>query len=280
MGLYFCAAPRTGTACHLAGVTRSSSWQYSCCPAIRSRSFLSADAAADQATIDAMKAQYGLRPALLVQYFKPAWQLLGGDVGYSLASDSRWRPASARWPDHPGAGLQCLRGGRRPGCGPRGRGLVEPLGRRCGAHHYLRPLFAAVPVFWLGLVLLQLLSIQLGVMSLFPDGSFASLAVPSLSWPFTFPPRSRRYCSRASLTSMSNRLSTYCGQGRVPRMDLLPPRPEECCGSGNDHCRHHGRNPACRFRHHGDRLRPLRPWLGGLQAVTVQDVPLVQGLVC
>ena len=54
----------------------------------------------------------------------------------------------------------------------------SPVLRRTLAN--LPPLFSAVPVFWLGLVLLELLSIRLGVLSLFPDGSFLSLAVPVL----------------------------------------------------------------------------------------------------
>ena len=48
--------------------------------------FLSADAPVDQATIDAMKAQYGYDQPLLVQYFSQFGQLLRGDVGYSLDS--------------------------------------------------------------------------------------------------------------------------------------------------------------------------------------------------
>lgn len=44
----------------------------------------------------------------------------------------------------------------------------------------LPPLFGAVPTFWLGLVVLQIFSVQLGLISLFPDGSFAALLVPAL----------------------------------------------------------------------------------------------------
>lgn len=42
------------------------------------------------------------------------------------------------------------------------------------------PLFSAVPTFWLGLVVLQIFSVQLGLFSMFPDGSLASLLIPSL----------------------------------------------------------------------------------------------------
>ena len=41
-------------------------------------------------------------------------------------------------------------------------------------------LFSAVPTFWLGLVVLQIFSVQLGLFSLFPDGSLASLVIPAL----------------------------------------------------------------------------------------------------
>lgn len=42
------------------------------------------------------------------------------------------------------------------------------------------PLFSAVPTFWLGLVVLQIFSVQLGLFSLFPDGSPASLLIPAV----------------------------------------------------------------------------------------------------
>ncbi|WP_068280984.1 ABC transporter permease [Aldersonia kunmingensis] len=42
------------------------------------------------------------------------------------------------------------------------------------------PLFSSVPTFWLGLVILQIFSVQLGLFSLFPDGSVASFVIPAL----------------------------------------------------------------------------------------------------
>ncbi|WP_029107353.1 ABC transporter permease [Mycobacterium sp. URHD0025] len=44
----------------------------------------------------------------------------------------------------------------------------------------LPPLFAAAPVFWVGIVVLNVLSFQLGWISAFPDGTFLSILVPSL----------------------------------------------------------------------------------------------------
>lgn len=44
----------------------------------------------------------------------------------------------------------------------------------------LPPLFAAAPVFWVGILVLNLLSFQLQVISVFPDGRFLSILVPSI----------------------------------------------------------------------------------------------------
>lgn len=44
----------------------------------------------------------------------------------------------------------------------------------------LPPLFAAAPVFWVGIVVLNVLSFRLGWISAFPDGTFLSILVPSL----------------------------------------------------------------------------------------------------
>lgn len=46
--------------------------------------------------------------------------------------------------------------------------------------HGVPELFSAIPVFWLGLVALHVLSIQLGLISLFPNPSFLSLLVPAI----------------------------------------------------------------------------------------------------
>jgi peptide/nickel transport system permease protein len=44
----------------------------------------------------------------------------------------------------------------------------------------LPPLFAAAPVFWVGIVVLNVLSFQWHLISVFPDGSFVSILVPSV----------------------------------------------------------------------------------------------------
>ncbi|MET0704372.1 MAG: ABC transporter permease [Mycobacterium sp.] len=61
--------------------------------------------------------------------------------------------------------------------------LLATTGRVDWLRTFIRsipPLFSAVPTFWLGLVVLQIFSVQLGLFSLFPDGSLASLLIPAL----------------------------------------------------------------------------------------------------
>lgn len=141
--------------------------------------FLNSDAAADPATIAQMKAYYGYDQPLLIQYFTQLVGLLRGDLGYSLSSGS---DVATRIGEVAGSTL-VLAGSAfvlsvlfalliaSAASLARGQKLRQALLN-------LPPLMVSIPVFWLGLVLLQLLAVQLGVMSLFPDGSFMSLAVP------------------------------------------------------------------------------------------------------
>lgn len=143
--------------------------------------FLSTDAAADPATIASMKAHYGYDQPLLVQYFGQLAGLLQGDFGYSLSSGSA---VSTRIGEVVGSTL-VLAGSAFVLAVVLAVALVAAATLARGerlrqALLNLPPLFVSIPVFWLGLVLLQLLAVQLGVMSLFPDGSFLSLAVPIL----------------------------------------------------------------------------------------------------
>ena len=243
--------------------------------------FLSADAAADQATINAMKAQYGYDQPLLVQYFNQLGQLLGGDVGYSLSSG---QSVATRIGEVAGSTLT-LASSAFVLAVVLAVALVAgaTLSRSRALRRFitnLPPLFAAVPVFWLGLVLLQLLSIQLGVMSLFQDGSLASLAVPVIV-----------LALHVSAPIAQVLLKSITHVYEQPFIDVL---------------RAKGASPAWIFYHHAlkNAAGPAmtiaaitvgtllagsvitetifaRSGLGSvvLEAVTVQDVPLVQGLV-
>ncbi|MHA7156174.1 ABC transporter permease [Arthrobacter sp. TMN-50] len=143
--------------------------------------FLTSDSAVDQAAIDTMKSQYGYDQPLPVQYLSQLVGLLSGDFGYSLASGE--------------SVLDRISGVAGSTVALAGSAFIlavliavlivaSATLTRSGALRRvlvnLPPLFAAIPAFWLGLVLLDLLSIRWGVMSLFPDGSFLSLAVPVL----------------------------------------------------------------------------------------------------
>lgn len=143
--------------------------------------FLSADSSADPATIAQMKAYYGYDQPLIVQYFTQLGALLTGDLGYSLSSGSA---VSTRIGEVIGSTL-LLAGSAFALALVLAVTLTAAasLSRRTRVRNALLnlpPLMISIPVFWLGLVLLQVLAVQLGVMSLFPDGSFLSLAVPIL----------------------------------------------------------------------------------------------------
>jgi len=216
-----------------------------------------------------------------VQYLSQLAGLVRGDVGYSLASG---QPVAERIGSVIGSTL-ALAGTAFATAVVLAVALAAAatLARRGWLKRLilnLPPLFAAVPVFWLGLVLLQLLSIQLGVMSLFPDGSFASLAVPVLV--------------------LAVHVSAPIAQVLLKSLDHVYAQPFV------DVLRAKGASPAWIFYRHalknaaapamtisGITVGTLlagsvitetvfaRSGLGQvvLQAVTAQDVPLVQGLV-
>ena len=141
--------------------------------------FLNSDAAADPATIAQMKAYYGYDQPLLIQYFTQLVGLLRGDLGYSLSSGS---DVATRIGEVAGSTL--VLAGSAFVLSVLFALLIASTASLASGQKLrkallnLPPLMVSIPVFWLGLVLLQLLAVQLGVMSLFPDGSFMSLAVP------------------------------------------------------------------------------------------------------
>jgi peptide/nickel transport system permease protein len=141
--------------------------------------FLSADAAPDPAVVAAMKAQYGYDQPLIVQYLGQLGGLFVGDFGYALSAG---QPVMERIGGVIGSTLE-LAGWAFVAAVLMSFVLVTlaSLIRVRWVRAVLEalpPLFSAVPVFWIGLIALQVLSFQLGVMSIFPDGSFLSLLVP------------------------------------------------------------------------------------------------------
>lgn len=243
--------------------------------------FLTADSAVDQAAIDTMKAQYGYDQPLAVQYFHQLLALLQGDAGYSLTSGE---PVMQRIGGALGSTL-ALAGSALAAAVVIALTVVSaavlapsPRARRILAN--LPPLFSAVPVFWLGLVLLELLSIRLGVLSIFPDGSFLSLAVPV----FVLAVHVSAPLAQVLLKSADQ---VY----RLPFIDVLRAKGASPARIFFRHVLKNAAGPALAIL--GITVGTLfagsvitetvfsRTGLGSvvLQAVTAQDVPLVQGLV-
>lgn len=141
--------------------------------------FLSRDTAADPETIAAMQAAYGYDQPVLIQYLASLAGLVTGDLGYSLTAG---QPVTDRLGDVIGSTVE-LAGWALVLTIVLALGIATAasLSRSQRIKNFVLNLpafFVAIPVFWLGLLALQLFSIELGWMSLFPDSSFASLAVP------------------------------------------------------------------------------------------------------
>ena len=144
-------------------------------------SFIAAnDLGFDEATIAQMKAYYGYDQGLIGQYLSQVSGLARCNLGYSITSG---KPVTTELVDALGPTVQLSAvalviaitlSGAIVTCAalsrsPRLRSAVQAL----------PPLIASVPTFWLGLVVLQVLSFRLRVMSVFPDGSLLSLLVPA-----------------------------------------------------------------------------------------------------
>lgn len=141
--------------------------------------FLSADAVPDPGVVAAMQAHYGYDQPMIVQYFSQLAGLFTGDFGYALSAG---QPVMERIGSVIGSTLE-LAGWAFLAAVVISFALVTlaSLTRVRWVRAVLESLpalFSAVPVFWIGLIALQVLSFQLGVMSIFPDGSFLSLFVP------------------------------------------------------------------------------------------------------
>lgn len=144
--------------------------------------FLAAnEMALDPETIAQVKQYYGFHKPLPEQFLAQLAGLVQGELGYSLKSG---RPVAQEIGDVlPStaalAGTAILLA----------VGLaflivaaaeLSPSRRLRAAVMALPAVFGAIPTFWLGMVLLQILSFQLRVLSVFPDGSWLSLLVPAL----------------------------------------------------------------------------------------------------
>lgn len=141
--------------------------------------FLSRDTAADPATIAALRESYGYDRPILEQYVASLAGLFTGDLGFSLTAG---QPVTDRIGAVIGstlelAGLSVLLT-IVLALGIATAGTLSSSPRLKNFILNLPAFLVAIPVFWLGLLALQLFSIELGWMSLFPDGTFFSLAIP------------------------------------------------------------------------------------------------------
>lgn len=143
--------------------------------------YLSSDNASDPETIAQVAAFYGYDRPWYEQYVVQLGHLLRGDVGFSLSSG---QPVLERIGDVAGSTVQLASTGLL---------FAVVLAVAVSAAAYLLDsarlsqlvaaapsLVSAVPVFWLGIVVLQVFSFQLGILPLFPDGSLISLVIPAL----------------------------------------------------------------------------------------------------
>ncbi len=137
--------------------------------------------ALDPKTIATMKLYYGFDKPVWAQYFIQLFGILHGNLGYALSTGhlvlqdiADVLPATFRLAGT-ALGLALLIAFTIVTVA----NLVQAR-RVHDAIVMLPPLMSAIPTFWLGMVLLRLLSFRLQVMSLFPDGSALSLLVPAL----------------------------------------------------------------------------------------------------
>lgn len=135
----------------------------------------------DPQTVEQMKLYYGYDHGVVQRYFIELSHVVRGALGYSMSTGQTVTHAigDAALPTLRLAGTAFLVALLIAGAIVATASLTNWRWLRASVIA-LPPLFAAAPVFWVGIVLLNLLSFQLGWISAFPDGTFVSILVPSL----------------------------------------------------------------------------------------------------
>jgi peptide/nickel transport system permease protein len=135
----------------------------------------------DAKTVEQMKIYYGYDHSVSVRYFIELRHLVQGGLGYSMSTGQTVAqaisdaapPTLCLTATAFSAALIIV-------------GLVvgtASLGRWSWLRDFvvlLPSVFAAAPVFWVGIVVLNILSFHWHIISVFPDGSFLSVLVPSV----------------------------------------------------------------------------------------------------
>ncbi|MGU3500558.1 ABC transporter permease [Mycobacterium sp. C31M] len=135
----------------------------------------------DPTTVEQMKLYYGYNHGVVERYLIELGHLVQGNLGYSMSTGQTVTHAIG---DAVGPTLR-LTGVAFVIAILIAVGIVATA--NLGRWQWLRaavvtlpPLFAAAPVFWVGIVALNVLSFRLGLISAFPDGSLTSILVPSI----------------------------------------------------------------------------------------------------
>lgn len=135
----------------------------------------------DPQTVAQMKLYYGYDHGVIQRYFIELSHIARGNLGYSMSTGQTVTQAigDATLPTLRLAGTAFLVALLIAGTIVATASLSSWRWLRSTAVA-LPPLFAAAPVFWVGIVVLNVLSFQLGLISAFPDGSLLSILVPSV----------------------------------------------------------------------------------------------------
>ncbi len=129
-----------------------------------------------------IRAASGIDQPLILRYFESVWAFLSGDLGYSVQS---------------GAAVSTLLAEALPSTlmlasialiGAVFLAVVIAFTASYGAGHWLRrffrnlpPLFVSLPVFWIGIVLIQIFSFQLGLIPAIGATGLQALILPALT---------------------------------------------------------------------------------------------------
>ncbi len=135
----------------------------------------------DARTVEQMKIYYGYDHGAIGRYFIELGHLLQGGLGYSMGTGQTVLHAIGD------AAPPTLRLAAMAFCAAMLITALIVITASLGRWAWLRnavttlpPMFAAAPVFWVGILALNILSFRLHVISIFPDGTFLSLLVPSI----------------------------------------------------------------------------------------------------
>lgn len=243
--------------------------------------FLSTDAPADPELVERLRSHYGYDLPWYEQYVRQLANLARGELGFSISTG---QPVLVRIGEVVGSTLllatTALVFGVLFSVAVAAGAYLVRASRLNALIVAIPSVLAAVPVFWLGIIVLIVFSFQLQILPLFPDGSLISLLIPAavLAIPVSAP------LMQVLLTSVRE-------SGTLPFVQTA---------------RAKGLSPRRVFVHHVLRasLAPAvavlgivigalvagsvitetvfsRPGLGNvlLKGVIAQDVPLVQGLV-